>query len=331
MDEKYIQALLGLPKNIASLLRMIPNNVQQTVREICLRINKPLVLATFEGDQFLTKSGQLSCNFQSNIYIVSKQEMEECLHILTEYSVHSYIDKINMGFITIEGGHRAGIVGSCVLSGDKIISISDISSINLRIARQVKGVAKSLVQSLYSNRLYSTLIVGAPASGKTTLLRDCTRLLSDGILGFYIKISVIDERGEIAAVKSGVPQNDVGIMTDVLDGYKKGEGMTIAIRSMSPKAIILDEIGSYDDAYSIRQGLNAGVVIIATTHASSMEELRRKKYIYELVNEGAFERIILLHGSDKPCVVKEIINMELSEQNHIASNQKGKEFYACLK
>jgi stage III sporulation protein AA len=328
MDEKYIQALAGLPKRIATMLKDIPRDLQNRVREICLRKNKPLVVATFQGDYFLTQNGQLSRDVHRDLYLINQSDIEECIHILTEYSVHSYIDKINMGFITIEGGHRAGIVGSCVLSGDKILSITDISSINLRIARQIKGVAKPYVHSLYCNKLCSTLIVGAPASGKTTLLRDMTRLLADGELGYYVKISVIDERGEIAAVKNGVAQNDVGLTTDVLDGYKKGDGMIIAIRSMSPKVIVLDEIGSYDDAYSIRQGLNAGVTIIATTHAGSLEELKRKKYIYELVSEGAFERIILLHGSDKPCMVKEIIHLDAA--NIETSSPKGKEFYACI-
>ncbi len=314
MDKKFIEALSGLTVKLETFLSAIPDEVQCRVREVCLRADKPLVVSTFDGERFVDRSGKLKKDLASDLYIVKKSELDECVKRLTEYSVHSYKDKINMGFITINGGHRAGVVGSCVMANEKIISITDISSINLRIARQIKGVSRELVSTLYKDKVFSTLIIGSPASGKTTLLRDVAYSLSNGLLGYYVKISIIDERGEIAAVKDGIPQNDVGVLSDVLDGYKKGEGMTIAIRSMSPKVIVIDEIGSIEDAISIRQSLNAGVEVIATAHAGSFDELLRKHHIVDLINEGAFQNIVLLEGSDKPCVVKEIFNMKNTTQ-----------------
>lgn len=313
MDQKYIEAIRALPLNLQQLLMNVSETTQKRVREICIRAEKPLVISTFDGERFVSKNGTLQRNFYDNLYIVSKKEIMECVKVLTEYSLHSYQDKINMGYITIQGGHRAGIVGSCVLENNEIKSVNDISSINLRIARQVKGVADCLVRNIYKDQVYSTLIAGAPASGKTTMLRDIASSLANGTIGYFTKISIIDERGELAAVKNGVAQNDVGVLTDVLDGYQKGIGMLIAIRSMSPKAIILDEIGGYGDTVAIRQSLNAGVKVIATVHAGSMEELLRKRHIVALMNEGAFEKIVFLDGADKPCTVKEIIHTSVNE------------------
>jgi len=306
MDKKYIEALGGLPTSIKELLKNIPDCIQKKVTEVCLRADKPLIISTFDGALFITRNGEPIKSIGQNIRIVTKAEIDECVHILTEYSIHSYKDNINMGFITIKGGHRAGIVGSCVLSSGKIIAITDFSSINLRVARQVRGVADDLVKSLYSEGVCGTLIVGCPSSGKTTLLRDIAYQLASGINARLTKLSIVDERGELAAMKGGVPQNDVGICCDVLDGYKKGDGMTIAIRTMSPKAIILDEIGTFEDAQSIKQGINAGVCVIATTHANTLEELSQKKHIYSLIEEGAFKYIVILCGEDKPCCVKSI-------------------------
>ena len=152
----------------------------------------------------------------------------------------------------------------------------------------------------------STLIAGAPASGKTTLLKDIARCLGSGLTGSFVKLSLIDERGEIAAVYRGAPQNDVGITTDVFDGYQKGEGMLIAIRSMSPRALILDEIAGEEDAASVRQGLNAGAAVIATVHAASLDELYRKTHVRTLIAEGAFQKIVILRGADAPCEVAQI-------------------------
>ena len=232
--------------------------------------------------------------------------MNQFIRILTEYSIHSYQREINAGFITVQGGHRAGIAGSCVYENGRILSVNDISSVTLRIARQVKGAAENLVRTLYSGGVCSTLIAGAPASGKTTLLKDIARCLGSGLTGSFVKLSLIDERGEIAAVYRGAPQNDVGITTDVFDGYQKGEGMLIAIRSMSPRALILDEIAGEEDAASVRQGLNAGAAVIATVHAASLDELYRKTHVRTLIAEGAFQKIVILRGADAPCEVAQI-------------------------
>lgn len=306
MDKKYLEAVSFLPMPLRDELHRLPGHLQDTVRELCLRAERPLVVSTLQGEYFEDNCGGFHRLLPANPRVVSRDELSECVRILTEYSLHSYVQEINAGFITVRGGHRAGVVGSCVTNGEHITTVGNISSVNLRVARQIRGCGRDLVHQLYRERVGSTLIVGAPASGKTTLLKDVVRCLADGEPGYYTKLSLVDERGELAAVYRGVPQNNVGVMTDVLDGYYKGEGMSIAIRSMSPGAIILDEIATEADAASIRQSLNAGVAVIATAHAASMEELCRKRHLRRLLSEGAFENVVLLRGAAEPCRIARI-------------------------
>lgn len=306
MDRKFLEATSFLAPALKERLSAAPHEIQTEAREVCLRAEKPLAVSCFTGTHFMGRNGGFFRRLPDNPYIVTKAELDECVRTLTEYSLHTFRREINAGFLTVKGGHRAGVAGSAVCGSSQVLSVTDISSINLRIAREVKGAAVSLAQSLFRDSVRSTLIAGAPASGKTTLLKDLTRLISSGSLGYFKKISLIDERGELAAVYRGVPQNDVGVLTDVFDGYRKGEGMMIAIRSMSPEVIVLDEIAGEQDALSIRQSLNAGAAVIATVHAASLDELYRKEHIRSLITEGAFRHIVLLEGASAPCKIAKI-------------------------
>jgi len=308
MDKPFMEAAGALPERLRIRLSSLPDELQSLSREICLRSERPLLVSTLRGDYFALHSGgfaRLSAA-GGQPYLLSREELRECVRVLTGYSLHSCQQDINGGFLTLRGGHRAGVVGSCTYENGRILHVGDISSVNLRIARQVKGTAEALVRRIYPEGVCSTLIAGPPSSGKTTLLKDIVRCLSGGRAGYFVKLSLIDERGELAAVRQGAPQNDVGWMTDVLDGYRKGDGMAIAIRSMSPQAVVLDEIAGEEDAASIRQSLNAGVAVIATVHAGSLDELCRKRHIRALLQEGAFRRVVMLRGADMPCAVGQI-------------------------
>lgn len=305
MDKKYEQAVCGLPPRLKTPLLLVDAGLSRSVKEVCIRTSRPLVLQTFKGGLFVGRDGTTSKHPQKDSYIVTADDVLDCLKAMTEYSIHSFKDKINAGFITLSGGHRAGIVGSCNYCQDKLVGISDVSSINLRIARQIKGIGRNVTKQLFCNGLCSTLIVGCPSSGKTTLLRDIALWLSGVSYGY--KVCIVDERGEIAAVQAGVPQNEVGVFADVLDGYKKGEGMSLAVRSMSPDVIVIDEIGSESDAQAIMQSLNAGVCVIASVHAGSVEELYKKEHIMALIKTG-FDKIVMLKGAEFPCVVSSIQN-----------------------
>lgn len=206
----------------------------------------------------------------------SAEDISNCFAELCRYSVHSYSREIAEGFITLDGGHRVGICGTAVMNGDKIETLRDISSLNIRIARQVKGCAAELYQTIFQSGLHSLLLAGKPMCGKTTVLRDLARLIGD-----KHKVVLIDSRNELSACVHGTPTLDVGQNTDVLCSCPKSEGIMLALRSLSPEIIICDEIG--DDYDAVEQCLFCGVKLIAAAHAGSLSELERRAGVSELL------------------------------------------------
>ncbi|MBQ8193852.1 MAG: Flp pilus assembly complex ATPase component TadA [Oscillospiraceae bacterium] len=198
--------------------------------------------------------------------ILTRDDIEACFQELCRHSVHSYAREIREGYITLPGGHRAGFCGTAVMQDGKLVTLRDISSINIRLAREIKGCGEELYNAVFRNGLRSLLIVGKPMSGKTTILRDLARLL-----GARHRVALIDSRDELAASHKGTPTLDVGENTDVLSGYPRTEGIMIALRTLSPDIILCDEISG--DTASIKHCLNCGVKLLATIHADSVDEL----------------------------------------------------------
>lgn len=307
---KFSQATDGLNHRLKSVLSKIPNELKCSVKEVRIRSGRPLSVYTGTRELFVDEQGRCSPNYISGGVLVTPEDLNECFKSLCGYSVHSYHSEICNGYITINGGHRAGICGTAVIDNGKIINLRNISSINLRIAREHNGCSKKLIETAFSGGVCGLLLVGSPLSGKTTILKDLIFRLSSGLAGEYQKISVIDERSELAAMLDGVPQNRIGLCCDVFDGYTKKEGMEAAIRTMSPEIIVIDEIGSESDAESIEGCLNAGVKVIASVHASSVLELSKRKHIMKTIETGAFEKIAFLSGSSAPSQIKSVITPE---------------------
>lgn len=259
-----------------------------SIEEIRLRAGKPLML----------KIGQETEKID---HIVKQQEVLQAFERICENSVYSYRRQICDGYITIRGGNRVGIVGSAVVDNGQVININYISSLNFRIARQKIGCSNDVIQDIIDEQnktIYNTLIVSPPGCGKTTLLRDIVRNISNGIEQFNFKgrtVGVVDERGEIAAMYKGIAQNDIGIRTDVIDNMPKPEAMRLLVRSMSPDVIACDEIGSIEDINAIDYAMCSGVKGIFTAHGNSLEEINRNTELAKLLNKHVFERIILLN------------------------------------
>ncbi|MGM8213477.1 stage III sporulation protein AA [Virgibacillus sp. W0430] len=234
------------------------------------------------------------------------------LNQLSQFSLYRMEDELREGYITIEGGHRVGIAGKVNTLGGKVKAIQHITSYNIRIAKEKVGIARRLIPYLYNEQnksYYNTLIVGAPQSGKTTLIRDVARVIATGWeQSLAKKVGIIDERSEIAACIKGVPQHEIGLRTDVMDACPKAEGMMMMIRSMSPEILILDEIGSEADVQALIEAIHAGVAICCTIHGQSLEEVKKRPSLRYLFQTGAFQRFILLTQQNTPGHIKSIFN-----------------------
>lgn len=303
MDQKFIQAMKPLPPTIGAIIKKIPESIQAKIQEVRIRKDKPLVIICRDQTLFLTKTGQPTSFVKEGLITPNCTEVEETLRAACAYSLHSHVKDIANGFITIEGGHRIGVCGTAVWENNTIFNQRNISSLSIRIAREFKGAANQVME-LFQEENKGMLIAGPPSSGKTTLLRDLARQLSDKMP--FRKVTVIDERSEIAAMYRGIPQNDIGVNTDVLDGFPKGDGILQAVRTLSPDVILCDEIGGQKECEAILSGLNSGVVFIASVHASSMEELTRKIQVKALMDCYAFETVVFLQSRESPSQVEKI-------------------------
>lgn len=267
--------------------------------EIRIRINEPLMIVLSNGEFFLNESGRIVEDSRLG-YVVSENDIRNTIELVSNYSLYAYEDEIRQGYITVQGGHRIGLMGQAILEHGRIHNLKHISFINVRLSHQIKGCANDVLPYIIRDgRPLHTLIISPPGCGKTTLLRDIVRCISDGsCYARGMNVGVVDERSEIAACYRGVPQNDVGRRTDVLDGCPKAEGMLMLLRSMNPRVIAVDEIGDRNDIEAISYVINCGCGIIATVHGASIDDVRIRPGLRKLVDEKVFDRYVLLGCSN---------------------------------
>ncbi len=269
---------------------------EKAIQEIRLRAGRPVIVLGDKGEWMLNRQGSYTRD-EKLARFVEQQEIFTILQHICHYSLYAYEDELRQGFITVAGGHRIGVTGQVVLEGNTIRTVKHISCMNIRIAHQIMGAADPVIPRLYrAGRLLNTLIISPPGCGKTTLLRDLIRQVSDGNKwGAGLSVGVVDERSEIAGCFQGVSQNDVGMRTDILDGCPKALGVMMLLRSMSPKVIAVDEIGSREDAVALHMASRCGCRILATVHGDRQEDVLCRKDMKPLMEERLFERILILH------------------------------------
>lgn len=292
-----------LPQTLRVLVAALPPDVQASVEEIRVRESRPFEISWADGYAFLDDQGKLVSQ-EAQAYRPTRQDCLTLLEMLTNHSMYTHEEELRRGYITIAGGHRVGLAGRTVLDQGDVKQIRDVSSFNIRIAREVPGVGRQVLPHLfdpYRQSVHHTLVISPPQQGKTTLIRDLARLISRGEWGVSSltalgrKVGIVDERSELAACVKGVPRFDLGPRTDVMDGCPKAEGMMMMIRSLSPDVLVVDEIGRPEDAAAIHEAVHTGIRVVATAHGADYEDVRLRPVLKQLLEEGVFTRYVILH------------------------------------
>ena len=282
MDTALKTVISVLPKRAASAVERLAAGGTH-LEEIRLRTGRPMQLIASTGE------------FMPETPVFTREEAAELLEKMCRHSVYSREDELRMGFVTLDGGARVGVCGRPVVENGRIKRMTDITSFNIRLTREALGCAEGVMEFILENgRPVSTLIAAPPAGGKTTLLRDIARCLSNGVCSRPFKVALHDERGELAAMVDGVPSFDVGSRTDVLEFASKTEAIGIFVRTMDPDVIITDEIGGPGDAEALGEASRCGTAVIASVHASGCDELKKRPSLERTLASGVFKRILLL-------------------------------------
>ena len=275
-DMKTEMLWRALPRKIREKLT---EKELEKMREIRLRCGRP---AFAQG-----KDGQI----QKLTEEITAADLRETVSLLSAYSLYAFEEELKQGYLTVAGGHRVGFCGKTVMENGEIRTLKQINGLNIRIAAEKRGWGDAYLSDLMEEgHVCNTLIVSPPGCGKTTLLRDLVRCLGDSMMA----VTVVDERGEIAPFREGVPQMNIGLCTDVLEGCPKAAGMQMVLRSMTPDVIAVDELGSPEDMQAVQDVLLCGVKLIATAHGNDWNEIYRRPYLGNLVAQEVFERYIIL-------------------------------------
>ncbi|MBM7701574.1 stage III sporulation protein AA [Metabacillus iocasae] len=287
-----------LPKSIEEAASRYIHSSANYLEEIRIRVDRQIEFIVNNRPYF-------------HPYIATKEDALFILNKLSHFSIYMIEEELKKGYVTIEGGHRVGLAGKVITENGRVKVIRDVTSFNIRIAKQKIGIANKLIPFLHERKWMNTVLIGPPQTGKTTMVRDLARIMSLGVAEQRIqpvKVGIVDERSEIAGSVKGVPQHTFGTRLDVLDSCPKAEGMMMMIRSMSPDIIVVDEVGRQEDCDAVLEAVNAGVHVVMTVHGYDIEDLKKRPTIRELLNLEVFQRFIVLSNQNGPGTIKTIYN-----------------------
>ena len=306
MEAAFEQAISFLAPGLRSVLAATDEATQNNTFEIRLRAEQPVVLFGKQGSLLLQQDGTVSATRLDTALFCTAQQLSDSFHRLCNYSVHTHIRTMTQGFVTTSRGARVGVVGTAVCDeAGHIVSVRDMTAMNVRVAREKPGCAAPLLPLFSEQGLQSMLLAGAPAAGKTTLLRDLARQLSAFSGGFRWKISVLDPRQELFPCAGSAGHN-----CDVFRAYPNREAVTMAVRTMSPQLIVCDEVALMAEAAAIETGANTGVRFLASIHAGSEQELLARPLFRYLLRRCGFEKVVLLKGADAPGEIAAVLERE---------------------
>jgi len=275
---RYEEAAAILPTRLRRLALAVPEADKARAEEFRLRALRPFSLVLPEGERMLEAT-------------VTPEDLETLCDLATEFSRYTAAETMREGFVSVRGGFRLGLCGTAVMKEGANTNLKNLSSAAIRIARECKGVGETVAGALFEEGRYqNTLIFSPPGGGKTTLLRDLVRILSDGVGVPPHRVALVDERGEVAVMHRGEPQMDVGARTDILDSCPKAVGIPMVLRAMNPQIIGVDEITAREDIRAMVRAAGCGVGLLATVHAADKKELTEKPLYRELMETGVFAK-----------------------------------------
>lgn len=294
-----------LPEELSNVLNLLDTSIKKRVSEIRIRRDRPVMIVIRNNSYFVDNNADIYDYEYHSVLKCPSEVMDKLFLTICDYTIYANMETLKNGYITLPNGSRIGVASTAVIRDDLVSSVKNITSINIRVPKEFVGCSSALLDELYQDNIPNIIVAGKPNSGKTTLLRDIARALSSGYNSRFRKVTIIDERNEIAGKNDDQIWLDIGLNTDVLTGFSKAKGIEIATRTLSPEIIVCDEISTYKELESIKFAFSSGIKFALSVHIGSKQDLYNKEIIRELINLNEFDYVAMLDEyTYKPVIIE---------------------------